>query len=1118
MGRFFRALLKLTSRVLLALVIACLVLVPALWLGRDSLPPRLATWGVNHVLGAPVVQDLAFRLTDIGLAGAEVEGFALNGPNGPKIERISVTYNWRDLLDAGAVRSVRIEDARISVHLTEAGEVSIAGLEAFMAAISTSGEGDEGGEGGDAPTRLPSIELVNTLVNLSGAAGGHVSMSGAVTGTTERQSIALAGRADLSAATGGTRFSGQTTLSADLESEGGTVGVVILDGGLTAFDGQIVVDSGLEGALEAGWQADGPTVVSGSVAAPNLTVASHRFVAPRLEARLDGRTISATAAATLLDPDGTLMRDGGLNVALVIEPVLGRDGRDDGTRRSARLRLTAPMAPLERLGALAAARPALGVEGRVSVELSGSLPWGSDGLTPNDLDRLLADLVVSGGIELRAEETAGPDAATLTGRLALAAAAGRVSVETAEPVRLTVPLAWIEGQPDLEAALGDRLADLREMFGASVTLGLGDLRDEFGLTASLDPRTRVVTVSGPVVLSGAEEDRANLRITLAMAVDMAAPGGPGLVGPVSVDVTGDRFSARGVTLSNLSAAVNGVQEADTFTGIYRIELSGDAPPNGVRGTAIKLSGGVHVDPNLIILDVAEGGSISARRLELGGSLRPVEGLVATIPKREAPPLLTWSKDAQAPGGSRTSLSMRLRPRPFRLDARSNGTGSAVEVDAGRLSITAKIDGLGAGDARIRLTNGAAGLVDQGITARGLAADLRLAVTPEVVRLAGIAVAAERLVDEASEITRFVPMSMQADAKPSPVRGAPNRLSFTATMRGVSGAFVVDASGHHDPDAGTGRAEITLFPLQFTPGGLQPADISPAASAFFRETAGSVAASGAIRWPSRPGAVEDTPFTLSMSELSFSGSLGQMLGLDGSVTLSAIDPPATPPGQIVQAASLDVGVPIESPQVRFQLTPDGRLILERVDATFAGGRVWAEGLEVPLDSESPVEMTLNVELVDAAALVTLIKLDGLAATGTLSGAIPLVWDPVKGLSVKQASLLADGDGGVIRYRPDETPAALQGSGEEVSLMLEALKNLDYQRFSISADGRPGDTFQVKLNINGSNPDLYDGHPVDLNVTLSGKLDELFRDVQRVLGITDEVQKRLLDGGRGGGTGG
>ena len=92
MGRFFRALFKLTLRVLLAVVILCLVLVPALWLGRDNLPPRLAAWGINYVLGAPVVQDLAFQISDLGLDGAAIEGFALNGPDGPKADRISATY------------------------------------------------------------------------------------------------------------------------------------------------------------------------------------------------------------------------------------------------------------------------------------------------------------------------------------------------------------------------------------------------------------------------------------------------------------------------------------------------------------------------------------------------------------------------------------------------------------------------------------------------------------------------------------------------------------------------------------------------------------------------------------------------------------------------------------------------------------------------------------------------------------------------------------------------------------------------------------------------------------------------------------------------------------------
>lgn len=1111
MGRFFRALFKLTLRVLLVVVILCLVLVPALWLGRDSLPPRLAAWGINYALDAPVVRDLAFRISDLGPDGAQIEGLALNGPDGPKAALISVTYAWRDLLGAGVLQSVRIDGPEISMRAAADGTVSVSGLEVLLEALAESG----GAAGGS--TDLPPIEVTNAGLDLFGVVEGRVSGSGSVTGSSARQKIAFTGQADLSSSAVEAGFSGPATLTADLSPEAGTVGLVIQGGGLTALDGQLAVDTGLDGVFEARWQPDAATMLSGSVTAPELTLAAHRFLLPRLEVRLDGSTISATAAAELGGPDGAPMQDGAFDLALVVEPAERREG-EATDRRSARLRLAGPLAPLERLTAAALTRPALGLDGQVSLGLSGSMPWRENGMLPDDLDVLLAGLVASGGIELSTPNTGDPEVPTLTGRLALAAAAGRVSVETAGPLELTVPTDRIPADPDLSAALGDHLSDLRESFGPAVTLAFGTDRDEFGVTVEIASEARTVAVSGPIVLSGTGEDRAILVAEIVAAVEPGAEGGPRLVGPGSVTVTGDRISAAGLTLSDLRASVTGAQHGQSFAGSYQIELSGDAPPLGVRGTAIRLAGAFHLAPNLITVDAAEGGSIASRRLELGRSLRPVEGLVATLPKRAEPPLLRWVRDPEAPGGSRTSLSMRLRPRPFRLDARADGRGSAVDVDAGRLIVTAELDGLGAGQARVRLGNGAVSLVDQSINARGLAADLRLALTDGAVRLASLTVAADRLVDEAAEITRFVPISLQATARPAPVRGAPGRLRFTATLRGVSGAFVVDAAGHHDPESGQGRAEITLYPLQFTPGGLQPADISAAASSFFRETTGSVAASGAILWPSVAGVVEDTPFTISLSELSFSGSLGQMLGLDGSVTLSAIDPPATPPGQIIQAASLDVGVPIESPQVRFQVMPDGRLLLERVDAAFAGGRVWAEALEVPLDSGTPVEMKLNVELVDAAALVDLIRMDGLAATGTLSGTIPLVWDPAKGLSVKQAALLADGDGGVIRYRPVETPPALHGAGEEVSLMLEALKNLNYQRFSISADGRPGDTFQVKLNINGSNPDLYDGHPVDLNVTLSGKLDELFRDVQRVLGISDEVQKRLLDGGRGDGTGG
>ena len=99
------------------------------------------------------------------------------------------------------------------------------------------------------------------------------------------------------------------------------------------------------------------------------------------------------------------------------------------------------------------------------------------------------------------------------------------------------------------------------------------------------------------------------------------------------------------------------------------------------------------------------------------------------------------------------------------------------------------------------------------------------------------------------------------------------------------------------------------------------------------------------------------------------------------------------------------------------------------------------------------------------------------------------------------------GGSISYSPEGGVPALQDSGEQVSLLLDAIRNFVYTSFEIEADGRPGEPFDVKIRLRGANPDLYDGYPIALNVTLTGALDQLFGNLRRSLGLTDLIQRRL-----------
>ena len=88
-----------------------------------------------------------------------------------------------------------------------------------------------------------------------------------------------------------------------------------------------------------------------------------------------------------------------------------------------------------------------------------------------------------------------------------------------------------------------------------------------------------------------------------------------------------------------------------------------------------------------------------------------------------------------------------------------------------------------------------------------------------------------------------------------------------------------------------------------------------------------------------------------------------------------------------------------------------------------------------------------------------------------------------------------DKGIIKYTYTDTD-----SGEEENIALKALKNFHYESldgtFSYNEEG----LYHIKLHLLGSNPDLYDGYPVDFILNLRGELSGVFRSLFFVFGTT------------------
>ena len=67
--------------------------------------------------------------------------------------------------------------------------------------------------------------------------------------------------------------------------------------------------------------------------------------------------------------------------------------------------------------------------------------------------------------------------------------------------------------------------------------------------------------------------------------------------------------------------------------------------------------------------------------------------------------------------------------------------------------------------------------------------------------------------------------------------------------------------------------------------------------------------------------------------------------------------------------------------------------------------------------------------------------------------------------------------------------MASGGDAVTLLLDALEDFHYSGLDMSLN-KPiaGDT-QITLRLQGNNPTLLEGHPFDLNISLTGNADPL-----------------------------
>ncbi|MEO1193188.1 MAG: YdbH domain-containing protein [Pseudomonadota bacterium] len=360
-------------------------------------------------------------------------------------------------------------------------------------------------------------------------------------------------------------------------------------------------------------------------------------------------------------------------------------------------------------------------------------------------------------------------------------------------------------------------------------------------------------------------------------------------------------------------------------------------------------------------------------------------------------------------------------------------------------------------------------------------------------------------------------SARIDAEGTAVGG----LSLTAELTRDGDSFRLQGRGRgpngqgrlllevtHDLATESGRMTARLGPLTFTPDGLQPAAFVTQLEEL-EEVSGQAGVEAEGTWDARSSNISAR---LRITDLDATILPATITGLSTDLRLPSVDPPFTRRGQLLTIEKLDVGLPLETVVLSFQLQDQQggpTLLAESLQADFAGGRLLASPFRLSAASQS-LSSTLEIAHVKLDQLTKLLDLGDIQLEGRMIGQLPLTINLAnEAVSLEKGWLQAVGEG-VLRIPRAAERLGLQEQAEQQPDLFVALNALDDFRYShlyATVSFNEAEELELALTLEGKNPAVREGYPVKFNINLSVNLSEVLAAFR----LGREITPALFDGG-------
>lgn len=179
-----------------------------------------------------------------------------------------------------------------------------------------------------------------------------------------------------------------------------------------------------------------------------------------------------------------------------------------------------------------------------------------------------------------------------------------------------------------------------------------------------------------------------------------------------------------------------------------------------------------------------------------------------------------------------------------------------------------------------------------------------------------------------------------------------------------------------------------------------------------------------------------------------------------------------------------------------------LLVKAAAMPWKEGQLLADNIKIPLSGRKAISVSLKVQNVSIDELIGTLTGKRVSATGTVSGEIPVTIGKEGELTFGRGTLKAAGPGTIMM-----PPEAIPGDSEQITMVRDILKDLRYTALSIAMNSDEKGELSILLALEGSNPAVYNGREVKLNVNLTGDLLDFIR--QNIMFVYDP--KSLLEAG-------